>query len=79
MIIADGAQHPRIGPLVARIEDPAELLWIDPKQAAALKDVKERDDVPESEQIGRAIDTWLRTKRVTRKATPRRAAKRRRA
>ena len=45
--------------------------WIDPDQAAALKVVKERDGVPESEQIRRAIDTWLETKRVKRKATRR--------
>ena len=52
--------------------------WIDPEQAAALKAVKERDGVPESEQIRRAIDAWLTAKRVKRKATPRHAVKRRR-
>ena len=52
--------------------------WINPEQAAALKAVKERDGVPESEQIRRAIDAWLTAKRVKRKTTPRRAVKRRR-
>jgi hypothetical protein len=52
--------------------------WIEPEQAASLKEIKERDGVPESEQIRRAIDAWLTEKNV-RKAAPRRVASRRRA
>lgn len=36
--------------------------WIDEAQAKGLKAVKERDGVPESEQIRRALDAWLRRK-----------------
>ena len=46
-----------------------DRLSIDPEQAAALKAVKQRDGVPESEQIRRAIDAWLKTKWVKRKVT----------
>lgn len=53
--------------------------WIEPEQAAAVKALKERDGIPESEQIRRAIDAWLEGKGVSRKAAPRRAATRRRA
>ena len=53
--------------------------WIDPEQAAGLKTVKERDGVPESEQIRRAIDAWLKEKDVEGKTAPRRAGTRRRA
>ena len=59
--------------------------WIDPEQAVGLKTVKERDGVPESEQIRRAIDAWLTSKNVTeknvteKKTAPRRASTRRRA
>jgi len=38
--------------------------WIDPDQAVALKRVKARDGIPESEQIRRAIDAWLASKGV---------------
>ena len=34
--------------------------WIDDAQSAGLKAVKLRDGVPESEQIRRAIDAWLK-------------------
>lgn len=51
--------------------------WIDPEQAAALKAVKDRDGVPESEQIRRAIDAWLKAKSISRKAAPGRAQTRR--
>ena len=53
--------------------------WIDPEQAVALKAVKARDGVPESEQIRRAIDTWLKRKKIgkqkiaKKKTAPRRA------
>ena len=53
--------------------------WIDPEQAVGLKAVKERDGVPESEQIRRAIDVWLKKKHVAIKTAPRRARTRRRA
>jgi hypothetical protein len=53
--------------------------WIDPEQATALKAIKERDGVPESEQIRRALDAWIEQKTATEKAAPRRAATRRRA
>ncbi len=39
--------------------------WIDPKLAKGLKDIKKRDGIPESEQIRRAIETWLETKGLT--------------
>jgi hypothetical protein len=54
--------------------------WIDGELAAGLKTVKERDGISESEQIRRAVRTWLDTKGVTKmKAAPRRASTRRRA
>ena len=37
---------------------------IDPDLAAGLKDVKERDGIPEGEQIRRAVRAWLETKGV---------------
>jgi hypothetical protein len=36
--------------------------WIEPELAAGLKQIKERDGVPESEQIRRVIEKWLRSK-----------------
>jgi hypothetical protein len=36
--------------------------WIDRELAAGLKRIKERDGVPESEQIRRAVELWLRSK-----------------
>jgi len=33
--------------------------WIDVDQAAALKRIKTRDGVPESEQLRRAIAAWI--------------------
>jgi hypothetical protein len=53
--------------------------WIDPAQADALKVVKQRDGIPESEQIRRAITAWLETKGVTEKAERKRAATRKRS
>ena len=35
---------------------------IDPDLAAGLKLVKERDGIPEGEQIRRAVRTWLESK-----------------
>jgi hypothetical protein len=36
--------------------------WIDLDQAAALKRIKSRDGVPESEQLRRAIAAWLQSR-----------------
>ena len=47
--------------------------YIDPELAAGLKILKERDGVPESEQIRRGIKLWLESKGI--KATPKRARK----
>jgi hypothetical protein len=51
--------------------------WIEPAQADGLKALKERDGVPESESVRRAIDAWLRTKGIrtdkTRAATRKRS------
>ena len=53
---------------------------IDPEMAEALKTVKERDGVAESEQIRRGIAMWLKTKGVSVKETAsRRSGKRRKA
>ena len=46
--------------------------FIEDEQRAALRVIKERDGIPESEQIRRAIDLWLETKGVksARKRSP---------
>ena len=41
--------------------------WIEPDQADAIKLIKERDGIPESEQIRRGIDAWLELKGVKKK------------
>jgi hypothetical protein len=51
--------------------------WIDFEQAAGLKAVKERDGIPESEQIRRAISAWLEGKSATSKTVARKTARRR--
>jgi hypothetical protein len=51
--------------------------YIDDEQADALKRIKERDGVLESEQIRRALNDWIEKKGVTVKATSRRARTRR--
>ncbi len=38
--------------------------WIDRWQDAALKTVKDRDGIPEAEQLRRAITDWLENARV---------------
>lgn len=53
--------------------------WIDPAQAVGLKAIKQRDGVPESEQIRRALDTWLKEKGVMNKTERPRAATRKRS
>jgi hypothetical protein len=50
---------------------------IDPDLAAALKAVKERDGVPEGEQIRRALRQWMERRGVM-KAERKRAATRKR-
>jgi hypothetical protein len=52
--------------------------FIDDEQREGLRDIKQREGIPESEQIRRAVDDWL-VKRGVRKAAPRRAATRRKA
>jgi hypothetical protein len=47
--------------------------------ADGLKQIKERDGIPESEQIRRAIDAWLVQKGITEKTADRRASTRRKA
>lgn len=50
---------------------------MEPEQAAGLKAIRERDGVPTSEQIRRAIDAWLREQRMepaSRRVQPRRKA-----
>jgi hypothetical protein len=51
--------------------------WIDPNQAALLKALKERDGIPESEQIRRALDAWLEGTEITEQV--RKTARRQRA
>ncbi len=38
--------------------------YLDPELSAGLKTVKERDGVPESEQVRRAVRMWLHSKGV---------------
>ncbi len=52
--------------------------WISPDQKAALRAIKDRDGIPVSEQIRRAIDQWLAEK-APEKAVRRRGGTRRRA
>ena len=49
--------------------------WISPDQKAALRAIKDRDGIPVSEQIRRAIDQWLEEKGPG-KAAPRRGGTR---
>jgi hypothetical protein len=44
-----------------------------------LQQVKERDGMPISEQVRRALRAWLETKGIVNKAAPRRASTRRKA
>jgi len=52
--------------------------WISPDQKAALRAVKDRDGIPVSEQIRRAIDLWLEVK-ARDEAAPRPRGRRRKA
>ena len=51
---------------------------LEPALLAALQAIKERDGVPVSEQVRRALQAWIETRGVE-KAAPRRAATRRKA
>lgn len=53
--------------------------WIDEAQREALRLLKARDGILESEQIRRAIDLWLKHKGVKKKAERKRAATRARS
>ena len=52
--------------------------WINEAQAAGLKQVKEAEDISESEQIRQALNDWLRKKGALKTAN-RRATTRRKA
>jgi hypothetical protein len=52
--------------------------FIDDEQREGLRAIKERDGIPESEQIRRAIDEWLRKQRRS-KPERKRAATRKRS
>jgi hypothetical protein len=41
-------------------------LWLDPEHLDGLKRLKERDGIPESEAIRRALDVFLRRKGIKR-------------
>jgi hypothetical protein len=45
-------------------------LKIDPELLEALREIKERDGIPESEQIRRGIQMWLDSKGVSTKRKP---------
>jgi hypothetical protein len=52
--------------------------WIGASQRAALRAVRDRDGILESEQIRRAIDVWLKKKGVNVKPERKRAVTRKR-
>lgn len=41
--------------------------WLDERHTTALKAIKARDGVPESEQLRRALDLWIVEKGIERK------------
>ncbi|MEO8520055.1 MAG: ribbon-helix-helix protein, CopG family [Acidobacteriota bacterium] len=45
----------------------------------ALQAIKERDGIPVTEQVRRALTAWVQTKDIPMKAAPRRASTRRKA
>jgi predicted transcriptional regulator len=55
----------------------ASTFRLDDELLDALRQVKERDGIPQSEQIRRAILMWLESKGVTVKSAKRRARTRR--
>src|SRR5262245_55126205 len=44
---------------IPKMDKKRYTFWIDVRQAAALKRIKARDGVPESEQLRRAIAKWI--------------------
>lgn len=60
---------------------PKELtaFRMDPEVMKALRAIKERDGIPLSVQIHRALAVWVKQKGVKTKAAPRRADTRRKA
>lgn len=52
--------------------------WINDIQAAGLKDVKDAEDISESEQIRQAINEWLRKRGIETKTDRKRATTRKR-
>ena len=52
--------------------------FIDDEHKAALKAIKERDGIPESEQIRRAIAEWVAIRAAGKKAERKRAVTRKR-
>lgn len=63
------------------VMSPKELtaFRIDPQVMEGLRRIKERDGVPLSVQVDRALRAWLTSKSVEAKAAPRRGGARRRA
>jgi hypothetical protein len=53
--------------------------FIDDDQRDPLRQIKDRDGIPEAEQIRRAITKWLQAKGVEPRTAPRRASTRRKA
>ena len=61
---ASPARGARVKEVAERLNTPNRskepcAFWISPDQKAALRAIKERDGIPVSEQIRRAIDQWL--------------------
>lgn len=52
---------------------------LDPELIVALREIKERDGINESEQIRRGIRLWLKSKGVTLEADRKRADTRKRS
>lgn len=52
--------------------------WIDEHHDDALKAIKERDGIPATEQLRRALDRWIEEKGVGRRTERKRAAARKR-
>ena len=52
---------------------------LDDELLEGLQAVKDRDGVPVSEQVRRAIEAWLKDKGIRVKAAPRRVSPRRKA
>ena len=55
----------------------ASTFRIDDELMAALREVKERDGLPISEQVRRALMMWIESKNVSVKAPSRRSVKQR--